>query len=116
MIQGGSGQNYRSHTLSVVQKRRSFNIADVSMVPAAKQVVTNEQLSQQMQHLGGTRLRGGLASPLFYNLYQSNSNFSNFYISRFDERKAPANLLSGSNQNQTVMETVEGDSSLDRHS
>ena len=36
--------------------------------------------------MAGNRLRGGLNSPLYYNLYQSTSNFSNFYIYRFDDR------------------------------
>ena len=43
---------------------------------------------------GGNRgLRGGLGSPLYYNLYQSTSNFSNFYVYRFDERGKPMNTF-----------------------
>lgn len=54
-----------------------------------KQVITNEQLNQQLQYMGGNRLKAGLGSPLYYNLYQSTSNFSNFYVYRFDERGKP---------------------------
>ena len=43
--------------------------------------------------MAGNRLRGGLNSPLYYNLYQSTSNFSNFYVYRFDERGKPMNTF-----------------------
>ena len=48
--------------------------------------------------MGGSRLRGGLNSPLYYNLYQSTANFSNFYVYRFDERGKPMNNV----QNQLI--------------
>lgn len=43
--------------------------------------------------MGGNKLKGGLGSPLYYNLYESTSNFSNFYVYRFDERGKPINNL-----------------------